>query len=765
VIVPTSSRCVAIAREAAASLRFDSEDGGVVAFEHTEAGGLAAHDSPPTNLLFVQRILAGLAVHCNVAGAVIVSRGDEVLTSEGLVAFMRDNGYPLEHVPHTVLTLGSVSFEECVAEVSSAAEKLFLATRGVERVERPASELVVALQCGGSDAFSGISANPLAGSVAKEIIRRGGSAVLAETDELIGAESWILRSVRDATVAARFVELIRVFRERLAWHGQTAEANPSVGNNFRGLYNIALKSLGAATKKPFDVRLDDVLDYGQPLGHRGYVFMNSPGNDIESIAGQVATGCNVIFFTTGNGSITNFPIVPTLKIVTNTGRFSKLARDMDVNAGAYLDGTSMEALTAAVLSQALSAASGNPTAGERSGHSQVQIWRAWPRTSTDGLTEALGAATPDSASLSLVEREDEIESPPIPPIECFPTKVSRSPTRIGLILPTSLCSAQIARLVADKLNDDLLSEDAQVDRFVALPHTEGCGSSGPMNEYFASMTGHLLHPAVWRGVLLEHGCEKLHNDEMRSSIEASGLAVDDYGWVSIQLDGGIEAVMAKIRRYFAEQAKASPPPVSCPEPISGFTVAITADGSLPHLAAEAFAKLARRLVRMGANVVVPSTCQLLDTEAFERFVLATGKDTPPSIAFGQRIASHGISRVASPLPKTQAGVYPLAEHGLHVMQCPTRDWIESLTGLAATGADIVVAFARGPIVGHPMVPVLCVAMSEEETPDADYCLSSPGHSSLLETVAKVLAKERVTQVDRVRNTGWQITRGRLCVSV
>ena len=108
-------------------------------------------------------------------------------------------------------------------------------------------------------------------------------------------------------------------------HGASAEGNPSGGNNYRGLYNIALKSLGAARKKDPDVRLDEVLDYAQPMHERGYYFMDSPGNDLESIAGQVASGCNLILFITGNGSITNFPFVPTLKFVTTTGRFELLA--------------------------------------------------------------------------------------------------------------------------------------------------------------------------------------------------------------------------------------------------------------------------------------------------------------------------------------------------------------------------------------------------------------------------------------------------------
>jgi altronate dehydratase len=242
--------------------------------------------------------------------------------------------------------------------------------------------LIAAQQCGGSDAFSGTCANPLVGAASKLLIQRGGSAVLAETDELIGAEAYVLSSVSDLITARRFVAKIKEFHTYAHAHGATAEGNPSGGNLFRGLYNIALKSLGAATKRHPDVRLERVLDYaepvlmppahefapapklsglaevkggggaavartagsaslpsslksgeaaddgntggepndntgrepdgntgGEPDGntggelHRGpgYCFMDSPGNDLESIAGQVASGCNLIYFTTGSG--------------------------------------------------------------------------------------------------------------------------------------------------------------------------------------------------------------------------------------------------------------------------------------------------------------------------------------------------------------------------------------------------------------------------------------------------------------------------------
>ncbi|MCB0025458.1 MAG: UxaA family hydrolase, partial [Caldilinea sp.] len=160
---------------------------------------------------------------------------------------------------------------------------------------------------------------------------------IAETPELIGAEPYMLARVRDLATAQRYVAIRDRFVAYAAAHGTSAEGNPSDGNKLRGLYNIILKSIGAAMKKHPQTRLDYAIDYSERMAAPGFYFMDSPGLDLESVAGQIAAGCTVIYFTTGNGSVTNFPFVPTIKVVTTTPRFQLLARDMDVNAGAYLD--------------------------------------------------------------------------------------------------------------------------------------------------------------------------------------------------------------------------------------------------------------------------------------------------------------------------------------------------------------------------------------------------------------------------------------------
>ena len=219
-------------------------------------------------------------------------------------------GFDVSSLPISWVSLESAQSDEAsfrstiLAGVSSAAKW--------HRTPQPFASLCVALQCGGSDAFSGITANPLQGAIAEHLIHRGGSAILAETDELMGADAYILDKVSSMETAKAFMTTQDHYEALANLHGVSGQANPSGGNFYRGLYNITLKSLGAAMKKTENTRLEGVLKYAERIGARprGYYFMDTPGNDIESVTGQVAGGCNLIMFSTGNGSITNFPFVP-----------------------------------------------------------------------------------------------------------------------------------------------------------------------------------------------------------------------------------------------------------------------------------------------------------------------------------------------------------------------------------------------------------------------------------------------------------------------
>ncbi len=450
VVIGLTSRSGPLARAIARRLegatdRFDTVDR-VVAVAHTEGG----EQDRPTNLELLLRTIAGFCVHPNVGAAVLVEEARAVVDARAVFGAINARGIDLPTLRIATLTR-TRSFTEDLERGTALVRDLIPVVAGDRRAPASAAHLSLALQCGGSDAFSGISANPLLGAVARRLIRNGGAANLAETDELIGAEPYVLANVRDAETASRFLALIERFKERVAWHGQTAEANPSGGNLLRGLCNVTLKSIGAATKRDPDVRLEDVIEYGAPLQRAGLTFMDSPGNDLESIAGQVASGCNLIAFTTGNGSITNFPFVPTIKIVTTTGRFELLADDMDVNAGRYLDGEPMADLADETFELLMRVADGQRTVGERAGHAQVSIWRAWRRTSLAGLDRALSEPEPDGKPLAIAE------TPPLPSRVTW-TGLGR-PDRaavdaVGLILPTSLCSGQVGQLIADRLSDE-----------------------------------------------------------------------------------------------------------------------------------------------------------------------------------------------------------------------------------------------------------------------------------------------------------------------
>jgi altronate dehydratase len=267
----------------------------VVALAHTEAA-VEAGGQRPKNWDLLMRTLSGFVSHPNVAAALVVGYGGELLTPETLRSHIEAEGYR-QPAKCYFFTL-SGNFEEDLATGKEIILPWLPEVDRYDRSEQPLSHLRVALQCGGSDAFSGVSGNPASGMASKLLIEHGGAAVLAETDELIGAESYVLSRVRDLDTARQFLHFVERFKERFSWHGQSAESNPSGGNKLRGLYNIVLKSLGAAKKKHAEVALDGVLEYGQQLeeGRRGYYFLDSPGNDLESIAGQVASGCNAIFF-------------------------------------------------------------------------------------------------------------------------------------------------------------------------------------------------------------------------------------------------------------------------------------------------------------------------------------------------------------------------------------------------------------------------------------------------------------------------------------
>jgi altronate dehydratase len=741
VILGTTSRTASYARALAERLEgvageYPNVDG-IVPVAHTEGGG----EGTPNNLELLLRTLAGFVVHPNVGAVLVADYPDGAVTNRTLRAYMEEHGHGLSDVLHHFFSLEG-GFEESLRRGEEIVRGWLPRVDAFARTPEPLSSLKVALQCGGSDAFSGVSGNPLAGWVAKEIIRYGGSANLAETDELIGAEAHVLANVRDLDTARAFLDKVAGFKELVGRHGHTAEDNPSGGNNFRGLYNITIKSIGAAMKRDSEVRLDSVLGYAAPMSGPGFYFMDSPGNDLESIAGQVASGCNMIFFVTGNGSITNFPFVPTLKVVTTTRRYRLLSQEMDVNAGAYLDGVPLEELGRDMLDLTVRAASGERTAGERAGHSQVSIWRNWAQGDDRAAKELQTAAEPSGEPLPIrtggARRDLRFSA--------YRTPRGHAADQVGLVLPTSLCSGQIARLIAARLNERGVGE-GRVSRFVALPHTEGCGVSAGSAEviYARTMLGYLLHPLVRHALLLEHGCEKTHNDYMRGRLAERGVAPDSFGWASVQLDGGIENVGRKVEEWFGDVLASAPEPEREPVGLEGLRLGLASAGAVPESVAASLSELTRVVVGAGGTVVVPENAGFLGSPAFLDEVLG------------------------GPAPRTTLAYGQAAElAGFHVMETPTDHWVETLTGLGATGMEVVLAYTAGrPLQAHRLVPVLQVS-DAPRSPDLDLVLgpdSSSWADELLGQVLRVAGGEYTPRLYGQGNADFQLTRGLLGVSM
>ena len=743
VVMGTTARTSGFARRLAEMCSESAESyphiDGVVAVTHTEGG----ENRTPNNIDMLLRTLAGFTVHPNIGAMLLIDYGTEAVTNEMLKSYMFREGYALDDVVHRFYRLQG-SFDTDLSGGAEIINGWLESVNSVPRTQQSLENLKIALQCGGSDAFSGVSGNPLAAYVAKEVIRYGGCANLAETDELIGSEAYILQNVRDLTTARTFLNTIERFKERVSWHGHSAEGNPSGGNNFRGLYNIAIKSIGAAMKRHPDVCLDYVINYSELMEKPGYYFMDSPGNDLESIAGQVASGSNMIFFVTGNGSITNFPFVPTIKIVTTTGRYEMLSKDMDVNAGAYLDGTPMEALGESMLDLTVDVASGERSVGEKAGHSQVSLWRDWKQTGPVDLDPLLTASELKSGEPLSIETwgGGVVRKPHLPGLGIFralQTEAGYRTDQVGLILPTSLCSGQIAQMIAHRCNERGIGRKQGISRFVALPHTEGCGVSGGRSEeiYTRTMIGHLTHPTVALGLLLEHGCEKTHNDHVRHEIQKLGISPERYGWASVQLDGGIDAVIEKVQDWFSEVLVDKPSVPVVDVGLEHLCIAVMSTGEVTEEVSESLTQLMQSIVAAGGTIIVPANAT---------FLRYGTRSVPTTLAYGQRVEKAGF----------------------HIMETPTDQPTEMLTGLGATGVDLALAHIVGaPLQSHVMVPLIQVSTDSatQATYGADLDLATADVDDLLALVVKVASRQYTPKLHDQGNTDFQLTRGLLGISM
>jgi len=331
---------------------------GVVALPHQSGCGMVP-DSEGGRILL--RTLRGYADHPNVAGLLVLGLGCEMLQVDQLTA-----GLDLPaHKPVRQLTIQETGgIRRTVRAGVEAIESMLPEIEALRREECDASELVLGLNCGGSDGYSGITANPALGIASDLLVAYGGRSVLAETPEVFGAEHLLTRRAVTRELGEKLLERIAWWRDYTARGGGTLDNNPSPGNKAGGLTTILEKSLGAVAKAG-SAELRAVYEYAERISEPGLGFMDTPGYDPVSVTGLVAGGANVIVFTTGRGSVLGCKPTPSIKVSTNTETYLRMAEDVDLNAGRIVDGTaSLEEVGRELFEKILAVASGELTVSE-----------------------------------------------------------------------------------------------------------------------------------------------------------------------------------------------------------------------------------------------------------------------------------------------------------------------------------------------------------------------------------------------------------------
>lgn len=343
---------------------------GTVSFIHQHGCAQVGIDYEQTFRTYV-----GMGANPNVYGVVVLGLGCETHQARSVAAELAKTNKPVE----------VVSIQDHGGTLMAIAEGAKIAARMVQDASAQArelcdfSELIIGTECGGSDACSGLSANPAVGYVSDTIIERGGTAILAETTELIGAEHLLAERAVDDRVAKRVYQVINAMENRSLQMGvDIRTGNPSPGNKKGGLSTLEEKSLGAANKAG-SKQLQEVIDYAQPPTKKGLVWMDTPGHDIEQLTGMVAGGAQVVLFTTGRGTPTGSPIAPVIKISTNTGIFEKMSENIDLNAGTIIEGKeSIEAVGTRIFEEITKVSAGKLTKAEILKQHDFGIWRIGP---------------------------------------------------------------------------------------------------------------------------------------------------------------------------------------------------------------------------------------------------------------------------------------------------------------------------------------------------------------------------------------------------
>ena len=305
----------------------------IIALSHKH--GCATRDGSP-ELGMLQRTLAGFAHNPNVAGYIFVGLGCETNQFESLFLAHRSR-FGAMSLPTYIAIQDEGGVANTIESGVKALVPVLAHANQFTRAEAPISALSLALQCGGSDGFSGISANPALGYAVDLLVRHGGTAVLSETPEIYGAEHLLTRRAVSPAVAEKLISRIHWWEEYTLREGFEIDNNPSHGNKAGGLTTIYEKSLGAVAKGG-SMPLTAVYEYADHITQKGFVYMDTPGYDPVSATGQVAGGCNLLAFTTGRGSVFGFKPVPSIKIATNSTTYERMKSDMDINAGTIVTG-------------------------------------------------------------------------------------------------------------------------------------------------------------------------------------------------------------------------------------------------------------------------------------------------------------------------------------------------------------------------------------------------------------------------------------------
>lgn len=340
---------------------------GVVALTHESGCGMRA-DGEGYDVL--RRTFEGYVTHPNFGGVLLVGLGCEtmqvqkVLDDSGLSESESFSTYTIQDVGGTRMAV-----EQGVARVRT----LLPIVNAYEREPCPVTELVLAVQCGGSDAMSGVTANPALGAAADILVRNGGTVIYSETPEIFGAEHLLTRRAETPELAESLLERIRWWEGYTQKHGFELNNNPSPGNKAGGLTTILEKSLGAQAKAG-TTNLRGVFLYAEAVNTKGLVFMDSPGFDPVSVTGQVASGANVVCFTTGRGSAFGFKPVPSIKLASNTAIYKHMEEDIDINCGAITDGEhTVHSLGEEIFESILAIASGKPSKSESLGYGDAEF--------------------------------------------------------------------------------------------------------------------------------------------------------------------------------------------------------------------------------------------------------------------------------------------------------------------------------------------------------------------------------------------------------